>query len=161
MRRSHRQNCCKTTREGSRGATANIFFVLTTWLSEMLVDLELQQGWKPRTRALIGHSQGAYFAYVAALTHQAQFSHLVAVAGRLKEEFVSDALRGGGPLSTLILHGEHDRSVSPAAGRRSHEVLTTAGYACRLEFFSGGHRLIPQVDERAAAWLVSRGLSDP
>lgn len=132
-----------------------------TWLSEMLVDLEVRQGWEPPTRALVGHSQGAYFGYVAALSHQAQFSHLVAVAGRLKEEFVSDALREGGPLSTLILHGEHDRSVSPAAGRRSHEVLTAAGYACRLEFFSGGHRLIPKVDERAADWLTSNGFSDP
>ena len=30
-----------------------------------------------------------------------------------------------------------------------------------LEFFPGGHCLIPRVDARAAAWLASEGFSDP
>lgn len=132
-----------------------------TWLSRLVTDLETREGWEPRGRALIGHSQGAYFGYIAAFNHQRQFSHLVAVAGRLKSEFLAEALEKGGDLSTLILHGEHDRSVRPEAGHRSHEALTTAGFASRLEFFPGGHRLIPQVDERAANWLTSEGFSNP
>jgi predicted esterase len=132
-----------------------------TWLSRMVTDLEEREGWEPRGRALIGHSQGAYFGYVAAFNHQTQFSHLVAVAGRLKTEFLHEALRGGGTLSTLILHGKHDRSVSPDAGHRSHEALTAAGFTSRLEFFPGGHRLTPRVDEQAADWLTSEGFSNP
>lgn len=124
-----------------------------TWLLDTLHRLETEHGWTPSRRALIGHSQGAYFGYVAALNHQDVFDRLVAVAGRLRESFVEEALRRGGPLSALLLHGERDRSVLPEALDRSRSALEQAGYAVEAARLPGGHRLSPEADRRAAAWL--------
>lgn len=123
------------------------------WLVDGLDTLERERGWAPRERVLVGYSQGAYFAGVTALTHQDRFRRLVAVAGRIKDSFVADALAQGGDLQTLILHGEKDRSVLPEAAIQSERVLRGAGYPVRLEFLPGGHRLHPDRDARAAAWL--------
>lgn len=124
------------------------------WLDGLVAALEAERGWKPRERALVGFSQGAYFAYVAALGRPGRFGRLVAVAGRLKEEFLGPALARPGGLRTLILHGERDRAVPAEASRRSHQALLRAGYAAELRILPGGHRLLPDRDERAAAWLA-------
>ena len=125
------------------------------WLSALIRRVEADRGWRPRGRALVGFSQGAYFGYVAALSPPGLFDRLVAAAGRLKEEFVAGALERPGPLRTLILHGEADRAVSVEAAHRSHQALRRAGYEAELALFPGGHRLGPDQDRRAAAWLAS------
>ncbi len=130
-----------------------------TWLRGVLETTERERGWKPTRRALIGHSQGAYFGFVAALRNQDLFSHLVAAAGRLKQEFVEDALRDGGALKTLILHGESDQAVSPDAAGQSLEILKEAGYRAELEYLPGGHRLTSATDARAAAWFAGEGFA--
>lgn len=123
------------------------------WLVSELDALETQRGWRPRERALVGYSQGAYFGFVAALRAQRRFSRLVAVAGRLKEAFVEEPLARPGPLATLILHGEKDRSVPADTAERSRAALAGAGYAVDLEILPRGHGLHPDRDARAAEWL--------
>lgn len=127
------------------------------WLRNTLDRVERERGWRPERRALVGFSQGAYFGYVAALANPDRFTHLVAVAGRLKESFVADRLAAGGSLATLILQGREDRSVPPDAGRRSHAALTAAGFPATLEVMDAGHRITPGMDARTAAWLAGQG----
>jgi predicted esterase len=125
------------------------------WLNELVRRVEAERGWRPRGRALVGFSQGAYFGYVAALSSPGVFDRLVAAAGRLKEEFVAEALARPGPLRTLILHGETDRWVSVEGAHRSHRALRRAGYEAELALFPGGHDLGSDQDRRAAGWLAS------
>jgi predicted esterase len=132
------------------------------YLCRLLEDLERTAGLAPRERALVGHSQGAYFAYVAALRNPSLFHRLVAAAGRLKEEFVADALRDAAPLRTLILHGAEDRVVSVQAGERSFRALRRAGYVVEKKVLAGGHGVTPETDIEAARWLASGwGMTDP
>jgi predicted esterase len=123
------------------------------WLRATLDAVEAERGWRPRERALVGHSQGAYFGYVAALRNQDRFRRLVAAAGRLKTGFLTEALAVPGTLHTLILHGERDRHVRPEAAERTLEALTRAGYAAELRWTPGGHRVSPDMDGAAAQWL--------
>jgi len=123
------------------------------WLCDVVSQVESKHGFRPDRRILVGHSQGAYFGYLAALGTAKIFSHLVAVAGRLKEEFLTDALGNGGSTAVLILHGTKDRAVSPDAARRSHDALSRAGYPVELELLPGGHGLTPETDARTATWL--------
>ena len=125
------------------------------WLREVLASVEQREGWVPSARALVGYSQGAYFGYVAALSHQDLFTRLVAVAGRLKTEFVSDALENPGSLQTLILHGADDASVSPDAAQQSHQTLIHAGYRAEKVVFPGDHRLTPLIDDKVSDWLTN------
>jgi predicted esterase len=124
------------------------------WLRRLVVEVESARGWRPRQRALVCHSQGAYFGYVAALRNQDLFQRLVAAAGRLKVSFLTEALAAPGPLHTLVLHGERDRYVRPEAAERSVAALREAGYAVEMRMHAGGHRVTPETDTAAAEWLA-------
>jgi len=125
-----------------------------SWLHDLLATLETAHGWQPRERTLVGFSQGAYFGYVAALGEPRPFRRLVAVAGRLKEEFVTLDPARAFEVETLILHGKNDTAVSPDAGRRSADALHAAGYRATLRVFAGAHRVTPECDAAAADWLA-------
>lgn len=124
------------------------------WLAALVRSVESRRGWTPSRRALVGFSQGAYFGYVAALGNQDLFDRLAAVGGRLKTEFVAEALAGGGPLEALVLHGSEDEAVTPEAAARSAEALERAGYGVTRALLPGGHALTPETDRRVAAWLA-------
>jgi predicted esterase len=128
------------------------------WLLDGLARAEAGRGWKPSRRVLVGYSQGAYFSYVVALRHQDLFSHLIAVAGRLKEEFLVEELEHGGSLHTLVVHGEGDSAVDPSAALRSHRRLKEAGYRVDQLLVPGGHAFTPEIDAKAADWIAEHAL---
>ena len=129
------------------------------WLHGLLRRLEATQGWEPRDRAVVGHSQGAYFGGVLALRHQDLFERLVCVSGRVKMEFARGAVQGA--LRALVVHGATDRSVPADAARESVDALRGSGYDADLLLLPGGHRLAPDRDVRVADWLArSWGLED-
>ena len=123
------------------------------WLLSVLRELEEQHRLSPSSRVLMGYSQGAYFSFAAALNHQNTFHGLIAAAGNLKEHVAGDALQTGGPLHSLILHGEDDPSVPVRFARESASLLRRHGYRAELIIQSGGHGLHPQRDAAAAEWL--------
>jgi len=140
--------------DGGDRAFRDSLAVSTSWFHDALAAMEAEHGLRPRMRALVGHSQGAYFGYVAALERPDRIQALVAAAGRLKTSFVREALSRPGPLEALILHGEDDSAVDPEAARRSHRALTEAGYRSELRLLPGGHGLPPDRDTAAAGWLA-------
>jgi predicted esterase len=125
------------------------------WVAGVLTSLEGERGWRPSRRILAGYSQGAYFGYLAALWHRDRVTDLVAVAGRLKEEFVRDALADPGSLRVLVVHGREDRAVPPEGSERSAATLRRAGIAVELALLPGGHDVLPEADRRAAAWVAA------
>jgi predicted esterase len=116
--------------------------------------MEEERGWRPRRRALLGFSQGAYLGFVAALRRQDLFTELVAVGGRLREDFVEEPLSGPASLRVLILHGREDKAVSPASSRTARDVLLRAGYRVTFEEIPGRHRVESEADPRVASWLT-------
>jgi len=139
--------------DGSRDLFKESLDRAAAWLRAAVLETEETAGLHPSARALVGHSQGAYFGFVAALGNQDLFSHLAAVAGRLEEEFVAAALAHGGSLETLIVHGREDRAVSAEAAHRSAGALKAAGYPVTVRLLPGGHGIRPDRDETVTAWL--------
>jgi len=139
--------------DGSPGPFKESVERVIPWLRDLLAGLEREHGLKPRIRALVGYSQGAYFGYAAALRSQDLFGNLVAVAGRLKTGFVEPELQSGGALRTLILHGESDPATPVDFSARSEAALRDAGFAVERQVLPGGHGLRPDRDAAAAAWL--------
>lgn len=130
------------------------------WLAGVLGKVESDRGWAPARRVLVGYSQGAYFAFIAALRRPEVFSHLIAVAGRLKAEFVEAELRRKGTLQTLIVHGERDQAVLPTAAESSRHALELAGFPVELLRMPSGHAFTPEIDAACAAWITRRACGE-
>jgi predicted esterase len=126
-----------------------------TWLLESLASLETERGWSPSRRILVGHSQGAYFGFLLALWSEGFITDLAAVAGRLKEEFVSEVPRPAPLRRALVVHGREDPAVAVSGAIRSAEALREMGVTVELALTDGGHGITQETDRRVAAW--SRG----
>ena len=115
------------------------------------------------TRAfLLGYSQGAYTGYFVGLRNPGRFAGLVAIAGRMKEEFVAEHLPDAArQLPVLMLHGEDDPAVLFARARATHETLLRHGFDVELRSFPKGHELGRPEIEAAREWLGARFGSAP
>ena len=92
---------------------------------------------------LLGYSQGAYTGYFVALRNHARFAGLVAIAGRMKEEFVAEHLAAAAThLPVLMLHGESDPAVLFERARATHDTLARHGFQVELKSFPKGHELV-------------------
>lgn len=139
--------------DGGPGLFAKTTRKSVEWLSSLIQKVEEDSSLVPRYRGLLGYSQGAYFSYAAALNRQDLFSHLVVASGNLKQDLVKSALNTPGSLRSLILHGSGDRTTPVRFARESKDVLMLAGYPVDLQILTGGHRLRPDRDQAAEAWL--------
>jgi predicted esterase len=109
----------------------------------------------PGTAALLGFSQGAYLAGVAAVRHPDLFRAAVLVGGRLKIEILGDHVaeaRARG-LRILALHGEKDVLVKPGPARDSVERARAAGLDAGFRSFDAAHRFTPEMRAAAKEWL--------
>jgi len=126
---------------------------------------------------LVGHSMGAYIAFRAAVTDPLAAA-VVAVSGNpdwaaqargagLAGEAIAPA-GGGGPLThaaaiyprpLLMLHGDSDGTVPVTGVRTLYERLCVGPYCADrervslVEYPGVGHDLLPDMIERAAAWM--------
>jgi predicted esterase len=105
--------------------------------------------------ALLGFSQGAYLAGVAAVRHPDLFRAAVLVGGRLKIEILGEHVaeaRARG-LRILALHGEKDELVKPGPSRESVAKARKAGLDAEFRGFVAGHRFTPEMRAAAKEWL--------
>jgi dienelactone hydrolase len=112
-----------------------------------------------RRPCLLGFSQGAYLAGIAALRRPGAFRAAVLVAGRLKVEVPGARLRDARGLRVLALHGAADPSVKPGPARESVEAARAAGIDGEFRLFEAGHEFAPAMRAAARAWLagIERG----
>ena len=105
--------------------------------------VEADQGLRPRTRVLLGFSQGGYCGAYLALRNPDFFSGMIVSGARVKTEFLTEEMKAAAACGfrALLLHGEKDVSVSPEAAARSRDELTGAGVATEHRIFDAGHSI--------------------
>jgi predicted esterase len=127
-------------------------------LLDLLHDVEAQEGLRPRTRALLGFSQGGYLAGFVALRHPDRFRAMVVMGARVKAELLEAELPGAAAagFGALLLHGRRDAAVAPEAAERSRDALVRAGVDVELRTFDRTHVIGREMVADAAVWLAAR-----
>jgi len=105
---------------------------------------------------LLGFSMGAYLGYVVALRNSERFAGLVAIGGRMKDEFVADNLESARRFPVLIVHGEKDRAVALERARGTYETLLAHGFPVEMRVFPVGHEIRAVEVEAVREWLEKR-----
>lgn len=116
----------------------------------------------PARISLIGYSLGAFIGLKVAATNREVRALVLASGGDLPEYIpfisivrtVADPIKlvrslNGRPL--LMVHGKHDRSVTPAQAER---LFRAAHEPKKMLWWESGHVLPPQAMDEAAAWLA-------
>jgi predicted esterase len=103
--------------------------------------------------ALLGFSQGAYLAGLAAVQDAGFYRAVVLVGGRLKVESLTAALPGAAGLAVLGLHGALDEAVRPGPSRECIEAARQAGLAADWSEHPCAHEFSPSMRKEASRWL--------
>jgi fermentation-respiration switch protein FrsA (DUF1100 family) len=114
--------------------------------------------------ALVGYSMGSFLGVLVAAKHPAVKAVVLAAGGDLPDRtpfgrlvrVAADPLRAvrqldGRPL--LMVHGRHDRTVTPAQAQR---LFDAAEEPKELRWWDAGHYLPTAAIDDAAAWLERR-----
>ena len=158
--------------ERSRGKdpadSANPFELMARWRAALddsgllLRFLAQRPDIDPSRISLIGYSLGAFIGLKVAATNREVRSVVLASGGDLPEytpfisivRTVADPIKlvrtlKGRPL--LMVHGKHDRAVTPAQAER---LFHAAQEPKKMLWWECGHVLPPQAMDEAAAWLA-------
>lgn len=128
-----------------------------TYLGALIEETRVHTGCHPDRVFLLGFSMGAYTGYYVALRHPERFAGLVAIGGRMKEEFVQDMLPvAADSVAVLILHGEEDLAVPIERAHLTHETLRAHGFDVEMQTFARGHELHDDEIRAARAWFDRR-----
>jgi len=105
---------------------------------------------------LLGHSQGVAYAYMAAVQDPDLVSGIIAFAGILPSEVLSeDSLRAvAGKLRVFIAHGQQDEALDPKESKRAKDILSRLGFSVTYREFQGGHGLSSDALRQAQAWMA-------
>jgi len=118
--------------------------------------LALRKKYKAGEVFLLGHSQGVSYAYRVALQKPDLVKGVIAMAGYLDPERLSQEsfARASDKVSVFIGHGRKDAQVDPEESRKAKAYLEERGFAVVLDEFEGGHSMTGDVVRRAQAWMM-------
>jgi phospholipase/carboxylesterase len=109
---------------------------------------------------LLGHSQGAAYAYTAGIKHPDVFKGVICFGGLIPPMDKSysllsmeDVARGRG-LRVFIAHGRYDRALNISEGKKARALLEEADYDVTFYPFEGGHEISPTALKSAIKWLL-------
>ncbi|MCK4321092.1 hypothetical protein KAX08_01045 [candidate division WOR-3 bacterium] len=116
---------------------------------------------------LMGHSQGAIFAYTAGIINHQLFKGLIILAGPgLFEPIYSpfmgwvdnywkleESIKAAKNLRVFIAHSKEDQVVKYELGLASRDVLIEHGYDVTFYDFEGGHTIPEEVLRQVVKWL--------
>jgi phospholipase/carboxylesterase len=106
---------------------------------------------------LLGYSQGAAYAYLAAAREPELIAGVIALAGILPTDLVPEEslARAAGKMKVFIAHGWQDQAVDIEQSRRARDTLKRLGFAVTHREFEGGHGLNRDILLQAQAWITS------
>ena len=133
---------------GLRAAAADLDAYLDAVLAE--------EGVRPEDTALVGFSQGTMMALHVAPRRAEALAAVVGFSGRLLgPDGLADAARQ--TPDVLLIHGDADEVVPPAALPEAANALTAAGFRVYAHIMKGtGHGIAPDGLEVALAFLRDR-----
>ena len=107
---------------------------------------------------LMGFSQGAIMAAVAALSAPTLIQGIVAFSGRFPDEFrgVVDSARELSETRLWIGHGTEDEKLPIQLGRSMRNSLLQFGAEFTYSEFSGGHQVTQEMLTQAHHWITSQ-----
>ena len=127
------------------------------WIMQCIDDARIRYRVKREGILLLGHSQGAAFAYITAARHPEQIRSVFAYAGYFPEEFRSDEYLRGLKENNVhldIAYGTADNVVAPAESQEIAELLGKWEIAHSLNAYEGvGHGIAPEVRGQMKEWL--------
>jgi phospholipase/carboxylesterase len=130
----------------------------SAWLLPRLDQTVQGLGISKRDVALMGFSQGAMTALFAGLRQPRGFAAVLAYAGAwLRTEPLPATAQA--PPSVLLVHGEADEVVLPAASRRAEQVLTEAGVKVEAAYRPGLGHGIDEVGISLGALTLQRAFA--
>ena len=108
---------------------------------------------------LMGHSQGAAYAYITGIKNPDLFSGVICFGGRIPpldkpySQLRPEDLEKGSGLRVFIAHGTSDPALNIRNARQAKTLLERYGYKPEYIEFEGGHEVSPEAFRKAAAWL--------
>lgn len=127
------------------------------YLNDLVDAAAARAGADPARVFLLGFSMGAYTGYYVALKRPGRYAGIVAIGGRMKEEFVQEELADASArLPVLILHGEQDAAVPLERATLTRDTLVRHGFAVEMRTFPKGHEMRTVEIEAARDWLAAR-----
>lgn len=104
--------------------------------------------------AMLGFSQGGYFAGYFGIRNAAYLAGLVVIGARVKDEVLERELPRAYGLPVLLMHGRKDRAVPLRLAEASHDAVQEAvGETAELRTYDCGHSVTTEQLRDARAWL--------
>jgi len=104
--------------------------------------------------AVLGFSQGGYFAGYFGIRNAAYLAGLVVIGARVKDEVLTRELPRAHGLPVLLMHGRKDRAVPLRMAEQSHRAVQDAvGETSELRTYNCGHAVTTEQLRDARAWL--------
>jgi len=116
---------------------------------------------------LMGHSQGAAYAYITGVKNPEIFRGIICFGGRFPSLDKSYSLlkpsdlEKGNNLRVFIAHGKNDPLLNIQHARQAKVLLEQYGYKPEYLEFEGGHEVSPKALKKAVAWLSKQPESTP
>jgi len=116
---------------------------------------------------LMGHSQGAAYAYITGIKNPELFRGIICFGGRIPPIGASYSqlkpadLEAANRLRVFISHGNKDPLLNIRHARQSKALLEQYGYKPEYLEFEGGHEISPRALKQAAAWLSEQPEATP
>lgn len=128
-----------STEEASKQGQDESIKLLNEWLDEV----EVNEGIKPDRTIIFGFSQGTMMALHVGPRRKNSLAGIVGFSGRLLfPELLSDELQTKPPV--LLVHGDSDDMVPPAALPEAADALTKAGFEVYTHISKNtGHGIAP------------------
>jgi phospholipase/carboxylesterase len=110
---------------------------------------------------LLGHSQGAGYAYITGIKNPDFIKGIMCFGGQIPPMDKSysllsmDDIEKGKNLRVFIAHGTNDDMLKIEHARESKRFLEQNGFDVTYVEFNGGHELNQQAMQKAADWIIN------
>lgn len=110
---------------------------------------------------LLGHSQGAGYAYITGIKNPDLIKGIMCFGGQIPPMDKSysllsmDDIEKGKNLRVFIAHGTNDDMLKIEHARESKKFLKQNGFDVTYVEFNGGHELNQQAMQKAADWIIN------
>jgi phospholipase/carboxylesterase len=110
---------------------------------------------------LLGHSQGAGYAYITGIKNPTLIKGIICFGGRIPDMdksyslFSMEDIQKGNSLRVFIAHGTADNMLNIKQARDSKKLLEQNGFDVTFFEFDGGHELNKQAMKKAAEWVIN------